>query len=99
MRIYTLWGVRPEKEGQLYGPHLSAASSQELLMAWDEYAVDENPDGFENAMAAAVEANGGVGPGKGLETVRVIILTVPDSAIHKAFEVPEVEASVEENDE
>lgn len=39
MKISILFGQRKETYDWEYGP--------EVLVAWDEYSIDENPDGFE----------------------------------------------------
>jgi hypothetical protein len=43
MRIVTVFGLRT------YEPN-----SPELLVAWDEYAVDENGEGWQDAKAKAI---------------------------------------------
>ncbi len=49
MKIYCLFGQRK----CLYpGQH-----APELLEAWDEYSVEENPEGFAQAMQKAREEN------------------------------------------
>lgn len=86
MKIYTLWAQRTENYEGEYAP--------ELLVAWDECCMDENGEGYTEAVKKAIEDNGGLGPGKGLSAVREIILKVPNSAIEAAFAVPEIEAKV-----
>jgi hypothetical protein len=41
MRLYVLFGQRKEDYDGQYGP--------EALVCWDEFCVDENPDGFDEA--------------------------------------------------
>lgn len=48
MKVYLMFGQRPVLyEGEL-GP-------EALDFAWDEYCVDDNPEGFEEAVKAAEE--------------------------------------------
>jgi len=56
--------------------------------------MDENGEGYEEAVKKAIDGNGGLGPGKGLSAVREIVIYVPDEAIDKAFALPEVKAEV-----
>ena len=64
----------------------------ELLVAWDDYSVDENPEGFQTECAAAYERvrsdDAGAGP-------RAITLSVDATAIEKAFAAPTVNATVQ----
>lgn len=41
MRLHVLFGQRIESHEGEYGP--------EVLACWDEFSVDENPDGFNDA--------------------------------------------------
>jgi hypothetical protein len=43
--IFTIWGWRDDEDGP------------ELLDAWDEYAVDQNFDGYRQAVNEAAEKN------------------------------------------
>lgn len=50
MRLYILFGHRPEEyEGQ-YAP--------EVLVCWDEFCVESNPDGFDEECAKSREKYG-----------------------------------------
>lgn len=86
MKIYTLWAQRTEHHPGEYAP--------ELLVAWDEYCMDENGEGYDEEVKAAIERNGGLGPGKGLAAVREITIEVPDGAIEKAFATPVIEGTI-----
>ena len=65
MRIFALYGIRAYDRASL-----------ELLEAWDEYAVDENGMGWEDAKAEAIAATGGE-----LLTSAEITIDVSESAI------------------
>lgn len=45
MKLFVLFGQRKESYSGEYAP--------EALLCWDEFCVEENPDGFEEACAAA----------------------------------------------
>ena len=45
MVLYTLFGQRKETYHGEYGP--------EVLVCWDEFCVDENPEGWDEAVAEA----------------------------------------------
>jgi len=49
MKIHVLFGQRKEAYEGEYGP--------EVLLAWDEFTADENPDGFHEAVQKAMKAN------------------------------------------
>lgn len=69
--IYTVWATRNEGiESQV----------PELLVAWDEFSVDDNPDGFERIITAATDAMG-----KDLNEIRRITIRVPLDTIEAAF--------------
>lgn len=53
----------------------------ELLIAWDEWTVDENPEGWANACKEALEA-----VGDDLAAHRYIDLLLHDKGIDDAFE-------------
>ena len=83
MEVRTLWGKRPEDyEGQ-YAP--------ELMVAWDEYCLEANSDGYEAEKAKAIKEWGG-----DLVASRELILHVPDDAIKKLFAMPAVNVEVEQ---
>lgn len=45
MRVVCLFGERRGYEGDM----------PELMVAWDEYCIDANPEGFEKACHDAIE--------------------------------------------
>ena len=67
MNIRTMWGQRLVSHPGEFGP--------ELMVAWDEYCVDENWDGWNEACQAETKAWG-----SDLIERRFIDIYVPDSA-------------------
>lgn len=51
MRIYMLMGQRPCSYPGEYGP--------ELIVAWDEFCVEQNPDGWEEAKKEELQHSAG----------------------------------------
>jgi hypothetical protein len=78
MRIYTVWGVRK-----------GAADEPELMVAWDEYCVDSNPEGFDEEVEKAIASWG-----SDLLATRPITLTIPESLVKNAFVADEIPAGV-----
>lgn len=81
MKIYTLWGKRPD-------------DTTELMVAWDEYCVDGNPEGFEEALAEARKSWG-----SDLVDDRPLAIEIPDEAVERLFEHKVVKAKMVSNDE
>ena len=54
--------------------------------AWDEYTIDENPEGFDEAIEKAHKEYGG-------DHVRVLQVRIPKGSLAKPFEVPTVEGT------
>ena len=77
MNIRTMWGVR-----------LYQDATPELMVAWDEYCVDENWDDWNEACQTKTKAWG-----SDLIERRFIDIYVPDSAIGKAFKTSYVAAT------
>jgi hypothetical protein len=61
-----------------------------VMAAWDEYAYDENWDGYE---ADVKKYQALVDKGE-LEAIREMVIRVPDETVLGLFETPEVEAEV-----
>jgi hypothetical protein len=78
MRIHTVWGQRVGTENE-----------PELMVAWDEFSVDANPEGFREDVEKALQSWG-----SDLETHRYIDIRLPDKVINEAFWAPVVEAEV-----
>ena len=57
--------------------------------AWDENTIDENPQGYEEALKKAQASNGA-------DHVRVLKVQLPEGALAKPFEVPVVKGEVVE---
>lgn len=55
--------------------------------AWDEYTIDENPDGFTAAVECAEAEHGAA-------NVRILNVRIPEGSLDKPFEVPTVEGEV-----
>ncbi|MBN9214718.1 MAG: hypothetical protein J0J04_07880 [Microbacterium sp.] len=83
VRIVTVWGERRGYVGE----------APELMVAWDECSVDENPNGFEGACAEEAASWG-----DDLVQQRRIILEVPAHLIRGAFAAPVVAATVDGDD-
>ena len=79
MDIYTAWATRKDFE----------SDAPELLIAWDEYTVDCNPGGFEEALEREVNAMGDE-----LAELRRITIKVPQEALLAAFKQASIEAEV-----
>ena len=73
MRMYCIW-ASPDGSWE-------AAT---LVTAWDEFAIDENPDGYAEELEKA----------KAQGQVREVVVKVDDAALAKVFEVPELEGEV-----
>ena len=88
MRIYTVWITRRE------GPDGEHTSAPELVEAWDEDSVEENPRGWNRACDRATESIG-----DDLYDSRIIILTVVRDDIEALFEAHTVTARVVPHEE
>jgi len=55
--------------------------------AWDEFTLDDNPQGFEEALAKARNQHGA-------EHVGILEVELPSGALAKPFEIPKVEGKV-----
>jgi hypothetical protein len=55
--------------------------------AWDEFTLDENPQGFEEALDKARQKHGD-------QHVGVLKVELPRGALAKPFEIPKVEGKV-----
>lgn len=77
IQIHTLWGTRKGYEND----------APELMVAWDEYAVAANPDGFVFACQAERDAWG-----DDLVAERAILIDVPRDQIINASEPPAITA-------
>ena len=72
MIIFALFGQRKEHYEGEYAP--------ELLLAWDEYSVEENKDGWEKELKKARAGNQDE-----MVSMRVIAITVNGDYIRKAL--------------
>jgi hypothetical protein len=77
IEIRTLWGWR------------HGTDFPELMVAWDEFSVDENHDGFVKACEQAKREWG-----SDLREHRLIEIRVPEAAIVEAFRPPKVEGTI-----
>lgn len=71
--IHTLWITRTYDEDW----------SPELLVAWDEYDVDANREGWEEAKTTVL-----AGIGNEVGQWREILFSIPNQDIRRAFEPP-----------
>lgn len=79
IEIVTLWGLRRGNEEGV----------PELMVAWDEFCMEDNPEGFGDDCDRAREAWG-----TDLVADRIIHIRVPMTAICEAFEAPTVNGKV-----
>ncbi len=70
MKLHVLFGQPSQKYDGEFGP--------EALVCWDEYCVDENPEGFQAECAAAIEKRR-----DHFSAFRVIDIEVDDNKISK----------------
>lgn len=70
IEIRTLWGTRKG-----FGPEYA-----ELMVAWDEYCIDANPEGFDADCEKAIASWG-----DDVEAARFITIRVDRDAIEGAF--------------
>lgn len=61
----------------------------ELLVAWDEYCIDNYPEGFDKACQVALDACG-----NDVAERRYITLSTPDTEIEDAFKPARISADV-----
>lgn len=79
MKLYVIFGQRHESYEGEYAPEV-----------WDEYSVDENPEGYETALEAA-EGN------DNFRAVRAIVVNVDEGKIARLLrDLPELDGEVEE---
>ena len=79
MQIRTLWGQRKNS--------YAGETLPELMVAWDEYALDDNSIGYEQAKKDEIAAWG-----DDLVAVRELVIDVPTETITAMFDVPVVTA-------
>lgn len=70
MKLHILFGQRKERYEGEHAP--------EALVCWDEYSVEENGEGFDEACVAARKSNGGE---EAFAAFRVIDVTVDGDKI------------------
>jgi len=81
IEIFTLWGQRKVSYPGEVGP--------ELMVAWDEFCMDANSEGFDKVCAEEIKSWG-----DDLEAHRYITLQVDANKIDAAFAVPALTATV-----
>ena len=74
MKLHTIW---VSHDGSWDGAWLKSA--------WDEYSIEENPEGFDAAVKEAADGN---------HTHRVIVVDASDAALEEAWRGPVVGGSV-----
>ena len=86
MKLYVMFGQREESYPGQYGP-------EALDFIWDEYCVDENPQGFEDACAKAMaEAKQ-----NGFVRTMLMAVEVDQAKVAKLLNgIPELKGEVEE---
>lgn len=80
IRIRTLWGQRLDTYGDDF---------PELMVAWDEFCVDGNPEGYAEDKKKAIESWG-----DDLAAQREIVISVPTDQIEAAFRAPTIQGNV-----
>lgn len=85
MQVRLLFGQRKEQYPGEYAP--------ELMEAWDEYTLDDNWEGWEEAKAAAIASWG-----DDLVAAREIVINIADDAIDSVFLTPTIEAEIIQED-
>jgi len=80
MDIYTLWGIRRGFEND----------APELMVAWDEYGVENNNDGYEAAKAKEIALWGDE-----LVASREIRVLVDINDIDAAFRISTIKGEVQ----
>jgi hypothetical protein len=80
MKIFCLFGQRKEE----HGPR-----ETELMVAWDEYCVEENEEGFAEEIARAKRSWG-----DDLAQWRMIEVEIPDALIDQAFDPVQAQGTV-----
>ncbi len=85
MKLYVMFGQRKESYPGEYAP--------EALLCWDEFCVDENPQGFEDACAAAEQE----ATKNDIVRTKIMAINVDGHKISRLLnETPEIEGKVEE---
>ena len=69
-------------------------TSPELIEAWDEYSIDENPEGAQESFREALDK-----VGNDLDEFRYITLDIPIDAIEDAFKDTTIVMSYKKNKE
>lgn len=83
MKLHILFGQRLQSYKGEYAP--------EALVCWDEFAVDENPEGFENECAKTEDKYASQ-----FSAWRVIVVKVDgDKIVRLLNRAPEIEGTVE----
>lgn len=85
MKVHILFGVRKEDYPGQYGT--------EARLAWDEYCIEENPEGW----AKAVEEERKL-VGDDMQAMKVVVLDVDEDRIRKLVvgDTPVVKARIDE---
>lgn len=83
--VRSLWITRKSIDAGFHPP--------ELVEAWDEWSIDENPEGWQEACKRALDA-----VGSDLSAHRYIDIRVSGDALASTFEPAEVEAYAVESD-
>lgn len=77
MKLYTLWLKEPD----------SIDESPYIIEAWDEYAANYNPEGYDEAVQKAIKEHGG-------ENIRILEVEIPIQAVRDLWKVPKVKGKV-----
>lgn len=82
MILSCLFGLRKEQyEGQ---------NAPELLLAWDEYCIEENPEGWETEVQSLIEHLG-----KEMTAMRIVDIEVDSKRLRDALvKTPELRAQI-----
>ena len=78
-KLQTVWFWRDSED------------SPELLVAWDDYDVDQNPEGYEEAILKAYDVVRKEDGGNGLRRVNIIYDADKIAAL---FDIPDIDGEV-----
>lgn len=82
MKLYIMFGQRKERYEYEYAP--------EALMVWDEYSIDENSEGFEEACVNTRKLYE-----KDMMGMQVLCITVDQETVRKLLiETPEIHSKL-----
>lgn len=79
MNLHILFGLSPEQRDDDLAP--------EAILVWDEYCVEGNPEGWNDAVAAAKEET----PER---DIREVIVIIDEEKLCNLFDVPKMKGEL-----